>query len=89
MNSKHVKASGSGPKIEAIAQFLLAKASSGQTASASESFNRQVTVQDKPYGPGLKRKQGEEKPVTQDLSEIRCAVISPANLVADGQSYHS
>ncbi|WBA82800.1 C2H2-type zinc finger protein [Endozoicomonas sp. GU-1] len=89
MNSRHVKASGSGPKIEAIAQFLLAKASYGQTASASASFNRQVTAQEKPYDPGIKRKQSEEKPVTQDLSEKRCTVITPTNLVAGGQSYYS
>ncbi|WP_422446575.1 MULTISPECIES: hypothetical protein [unclassified Endozoicomonas] len=60
MNSRYVKASGSGSKIEAIAQFLLAKAI-GQTASASASFNRQVIAQDKPYDPGIKRKPGEEK----------------------------
>ena len=89
MNSVHVHATRPGSKIEAIAQFLAAKASSVQTASRATTFNRQVTAQDKPCYPSIKRNPGEAQPVTQDLSEKRCTLTTLANLVAGRQGQQS
>ncbi|MBO9482649.1 C2H2-type zinc finger protein [Salinisphaera sp. G21_0] len=85
MNSVNVTANQSGSKVELIAQFLATKASSGQTASVSTSFNRQVKAQVKPYYPGIKRQPGEEKCVTQDFSEKRCTLTTLANQVSGRQ----
>ncbi|WP_422446577.1 MULTISPECIES: C2H2-type zinc finger protein [unclassified Endozoicomonas] len=85
MNSVNVTANQPGSKVEVIAPFLATKASSGQTASVSTSFNRQVRTQDKPYYPGLKRQPGEEKRVTQDFSEKRCTLTTLANPVSGRQ----
>ncbi|MBO9482347.1 C2H2-type zinc finger protein [Salinisphaera sp. G21_0] len=83
MNSAHLNASGA--KIEAIASYLLTKASSEQPVSGTTSSNREVRVQAQPLDLGIKRKQGEERSVAQDLSERMCKLTTLEKQVAGGQ----
>ncbi|WP_163370838.1 C2H2-type zinc finger protein [Endozoicomonas acroporae] len=83
MNSAHLNSSGA--KIEAIASYLLARASSEQPVSGTTSSNREVRVQGQPLDLGIKRKQGEERSVAQDLRERMCKLTTLENQIAGRQ----
>lgn len=83
MNSAHLNASGA--KIEAIASYLLARASSEQPVSGTTSSKREVKVQGQPLDLGIKPKQGEERSVAQDLRERMCKLTTLENQIAGRQ----
>ncbi|WP_422446019.1 MULTISPECIES: C2H2-type zinc finger protein [unclassified Endozoicomonas] len=87
MNSARLNASGA--KIEAIASYLLTRASSEQPVSGTTSSHREVRVQGQPLDLGIKPKQGEERSVAQDLRERMCKLTTPENQVAGGLGQQS